>query len=70
MGYAICFDWPEMNGEPMFAGWHKGAPGFAPQLETAAKFETEEEAERMLKNGYGPSVAVYGKVVEVSGTKQ
>ena len=34
--YAICFDFPEAEGDPIFAGWFKGGLGFAPSLATAA----------------------------------
>ncbi len=64
--YAICFDFPEMNGEPVFAGWLNGMLQFAPRLETAAKFDTEEIAERWLNNNWSsPEIKGYGTVVEV-----
>ncbi len=62
--YAICFDFPEMNGEPIFAGWANEAPGFAPKLDTAMVFETEQHAEQFLMLSYGP-IAECGTVVEV-----
>ncbi len=64
--YTICFDFPE-HDEPVFAGWHKGGLGYAPTLATAARFATEEEAERTLENGYGPAMRECGAVVEIGG---
>jgi hypothetical protein len=61
--YAICFDIPE-TGDAIFAGWYKGALGFATTLATAAYFDTYEEAERTLANGYGESMKAIGSVVE------
>ena len=63
--YTICFDFPEMPGEPQFAGWFKGTPGFAPQLETAILFDDEETAQRFLDASYGPEIGECGRVVEV-----
>lgn len=67
--HTICFDFPERNGDPLFSGWHKGALGFAPSLATAAKWATEEEAQRHLDNSYGPEVRAYGSVVEIGLTE-
>ncbi len=61
--YAIRFDYPETI-EPVYAGWHKGALGWAPTLASAAFFDTADEAARTLKNGYG-GTAIYGRVVAV-----
>jgi hypothetical protein len=64
--YAICFDFPELDDEPLFAGWHQGAPGFAVELSTAMRFQTEAEAERSLVGMYGPVTRKYANVVEVN----
>ena len=63
--YAICFDWPETPGEPCFAGLYKGTFGWAPTLDTAMTWTSEEDAERVLRNCYGTAAAEYGTVVEV-----
>jgi hypothetical protein len=65
--FAICFDFPEAPGEPLFAGWAgNGTPGFAPTLATAMRFDEWDVAERFLANSYGPSVGECGAVVEVA----
>lgn len=65
MKYAICFDFTEGIG-PVFAGMARdNSLGFAATLETAEIFDTEEAAERTLKNAYGAETAAYGSVVEV-----
>jgi hypothetical protein len=68
--YAICFDFPEAPGEPVFAGWveeKSGARslGWAPTLKTAAFWDEKEVAQRHLDNGYGDSMRECGTVVEV-----
>jgi len=66
--YAICFDFPELNGDPVFAGWTGSNPkqlGFAPKLETAAKWDSEEVAGNFLRNNWGEKISQYGTVVEV-----
>jgi hypothetical protein len=65
MSYAICFDFPEAPGEPIYAGWAGDQLGFAPTLTTAATWGDEETAQRYLDN-YGPSIRECGVVVEVS----
>jgi hypothetical protein len=64
--FAICFDFPEAPGEPLFAGWAGDAPGFAPTLATAMRFDDWDVAERFLANSYGPSIGECGAVVEVA----
>jgi hypothetical protein len=55
MTFTICFDFPELD-DPLFSGWcWDGTLGYAPQLATAAIFDTEEIAQRTLENSYGPS---------------
>jgi hypothetical protein len=64
--YAICFDFPEAEGEPLFAGiTHDGTMGFAPTLRTARFFGSETVAERVLANSYGNETRQYAVVVEV-----
>jgi len=66
MTFAICFDFPETPGQPLFAGWlYDGGLGFAPRLETAARFDTWEAAERTLENSYGRETRTFGTVVEL-----
>lgn len=65
MTYAICFDFPEQT-EPMFAGWVGDTLGVAPTLRTAARWETEQQAQQTLENNYAPSVREWGVVVEVA----
>jgi hypothetical protein len=67
--YAICFDFPELEGQPLFAGWAGDQLGFAYDLRTAAKFDTEEIAENHLRNNWGKQVNQWGTVVEVEGVK-
>ena len=67
MTYAICFDFPDAAGDPLFAGWLKdGGIGFSPTLEKAARFETELVAERVLANSFGSAIGEFGSVVEVA----
>lgn len=61
--YAIRFDFPESD-EPLFAGRHQGALGWAPRLATALLFETAEAAKTLLENGYGDS-GRWARVIEV-----
>jgi len=72
--YAICFDFPELEGEPLFAVWRQsssgiafgqGALGIEGHLGTAAKFLTEDLAEHWLKHCFVDEVAACGTVVEV-----
>jgi hypothetical protein len=65
MTYAICFDFPERPGEPVFAGWAGDQLGFAFSLESAATWDSEEIAERWLNNNYGDETRKCGTVVEV-----
>ncbi len=59
--WVIRFGFPD---EPIYyAGLYKDALGYAPQIETALKFSTEEAAKRMLANGYGESMQEFGTVV-------
>ena len=63
MKYAIRFNYaPDWI---VYAGMHKGAFGWAPQLETALLYDDKEVAERVLKNCYGKASAEYGEVIEV-----
>jgi hypothetical protein len=39
--------------------------GFAPTVETALRFDTEETADAMMRNGYGASFAEIGSVIEL-----
>ena len=62
--YAICFDFVE--GDPVYAGMTADSVfGFAPTLTTAAFYDDEETAERVLANGYGEETRRFGSVVEV-----
>jgi hypothetical protein len=61
--FAIRFDFPE--GEPLYAGMHKGAFGWAPTLATALIYSDEETAQRVLENAYGSGGRRYGRVVAV-----
>ena len=63
--YAICFDFPEMPGEPQFATWDRGVPFYGSALSTSMKFAREEDAERFLQNSYARKLAELGRVVEV-----
>ena len=63
--YAICFDYDD-GGDPWFAGRAaNGTMGWAPSLATAELFDSEDAAERTLKNAYGPASQQCGTVVEV-----
>lgn len=63
MIFVVRFDVPD--SAPCYAGFAKdGALGFAPTTETAIHCETEEIAERWLRNGYG-HLAEYGTVEEL-----
>lgn len=48
--YAIAFRFPEGG---VFAGYYKGALGWAPTLKTALLFDNAEDAQRIIRNGYG-----------------
>lgn len=61
--YAIRFDFPERD-EPLFAGEHKGALGWAPTLQTALLFDDADKAAAHLANGYG-AAKIYGRIVSV-----
>ena len=61
--YAIRFDWPEGS---LYAGFHNGAAGWAPTLDTAILCDSEEEAQRWIDNGYGEAGKKYGKVITCS----
>lgn len=63
MTYAIRFDFPDLD-EPLYAGLHKGAAGWAPTLASAQFFDNADDAARLLKNAYGAS-QLYGRVVTV-----
>jgi hypothetical protein len=60
MSYVIEFRYPE---GVMYAGLHKGALGWAPTLKTALVFNTQDEAQQMVNNGYGKAAADYAFVV-------
>lgn len=60
--YAIQFDYPEGT---VWAGMHKGALGWAPQIATALLFDDADRARATMENGYGPS-RDWARVVEVS----
>jgi len=65
MTFAICFDFPETD-TPWFAGWcGNGTLGLAPSLRTAATWDSEEVAERILAT-YGPETRECGVVVELA----
>jgi hypothetical protein len=66
MTYAIRFDYPESD-EPLFAGLHKGALGWAPTLKTAMMFDSVEGAERILA-GYS-ATARFGRVIQVKANQ-
>jgi hypothetical protein len=63
--YAICFDFPEFDGEPLFAGRADDLPLITQSLADAATFPTEDEAEDFL-DGYQEEVRGYATVVEVA----
>lgn len=64
--YAICFDWPEMNGEPWFAARTLGhGSGFTGDIGLAIRFESEDQARRLL-DAYPEEGRKFGTVVEVS----
>lgn len=60
--YAIQFDYPEGT---VWAGMHKGALGWAPQLATALLFDDADRARATMLNGYGSS-AEWARVVKVA----
>lgn len=64
MTYAIRFDYPESD-QPVYAGKHKGALGWAPTLATAIMFDDADAAHRTLENGYGTENRKWGRVVQV-----
>lgn len=64
--FAIRFDFPG-DDDPIFAGLHKGALGFAPSLQTAMLYGSSDEAYRYLHNGYGEETQKWGRVIEVKG---
>jgi hypothetical protein len=66
VSYAICFDFPETSGDPLFAKRLSDALGWTMNLSAATRFATVDEAQRTLENGYSANVAEYGRVVEVS----
>jgi hypothetical protein len=78
MTWAICFDLPNpdghLSGRPCFGGAvsHLGnqVPAFFADLECAAHFATEDEAERFLASTFGPSVRGYGVVVELDDRQE
>lgn len=59
-GYLIKFNFPE---GAMFSGWAGDSLGWAPTVETAARFESKEIAENTLANSYGDGTRQYGLVV-------
>lgn len=61
MAYLIRFDPPETDA-PIWAGWYKGAAGFAPTPKTAMRFDDAKTALRFLDNSYG-GLHPYGSVV-------
>lgn len=68
--YTICFDFPETEGSPVFAGWAGDQLGFAQTLATCARWASEEEAESYLRHNWSPAVAQHGRVVEVGGDER
>lgn len=60
--YAIQFDYPEGT---VWAGMHKGALGWAPQLATALLFDDADKAQSTLEHGYGDASRAWGRVVPV-----
>lgn len=67
-GYAIRFDIEDVVGvrSVFYAGrTPDGGLGFAPSLESAEIWPTEEVAGNFLRNGYGPNMAKVGTIVHV-----
>jgi hypothetical protein len=64
MTFAICFDFPNAEGDPWFGKLMEGQPGLTPQLDEAQTFASETLAEGFL-DGYGPWLGGYATVVEV-----
>ena len=63
-GYTIRFSFPEAT-EPMFAGDHQGALGWAPTIDTALVWDSPDTAAQFLVNGYGASKR-WGEIVRVA----
>lgn len=66
--YVIRFDFPaDPNAGAMastiYAGWAGDTLGFAPTIDTAARFKTEAIAKRTLENSYGENMQEVGSVV-------
>lgn len=61
--YTIRFTFPDAD-QPMYAGDHKGAMGWARGLTGALMWDDPDVARRFLQNGYG-SAKRWGEVVEV-----
>ena len=64
--YAICFDFPETEGQPWFATRLNDGFGVTTSLAEAERFVDEAAADRTLKNGWGPAMAEFGIVVELA----
>jgi hypothetical protein len=64
MSYAVRFDFPESD-QPLFAGLHKGAFGWAPTLATALIYDDADKAAAALENAYGENSKRFGRVVQV-----
>jgi hypothetical protein len=47
----------------IYSGWAGDSLGFAPTLDTAARFATKDIAEQTLQNSYGPEMREAGSVV-------
>lgn len=61
MTYLVRFD--EFFPEPVFAGLHKGALGFAHGPEGAIHFPDKETAGRHAANGYGLTAMQHAVIV-------
>jgi hypothetical protein len=62
MKYLIQFTDPK-NNVKCWAGMHDDAYGFAPTTRTAIRFDTAEEADRVMRAAYGKSFAAAGSIV-------
>lgn len=63
MTFAICFDFPEMEGDPVFAGFDRHGLGFTRELAKALKWASEADALEAL-DWFSDSRS-FGSVVEV-----
>lgn len=64
MPYAIKFTFDDNS--VVYSGLTPdGVLGFAPTLDSAERYSSEEVAQRFLKNGYATTLEEYGEVIEV-----